>query len=305
MTRRAVNPRRRAGLVVAALGGLVYATGCLPTDINAGLPPVAHVLWQASITALGPPALDDQSVYFATRDHSLAAVNRATGDVRWIAFSGISGAPPARDTPVRAADVGVLGDEYLFGMELTAGVRRWEFGKTGGTEPRVGIYPFRTDGTRVYAGSVVGAVFAVDAATGQQVWRVDLMPDGSDNQVRVIAVRDGRAYATLRYDGPFYQARLYALDTGTGTVVWSYDLGRSSLADDAILKPVHAIRFAIPSGARRWQHRRPGCGVGRTALDDCASRGRHHWRRSPDDCVRQHPRGHVHRRHSAAVHCRL
>ncbi len=86
----------------------------------------------------------------------------------------------------------------------------------------------------MYAGSVVGAVFAVDAATGQQVWRADLVP-GTDNQVRVIAVRDNRVYVTILYDGPFYSGRVYALDAGNGTTLWKYDLGRLSLARDAIL----------------------------------------------------------------------
>jgi outer membrane protein assembly factor BamB len=220
-----------------ALFWVAWVAGCHATNIESpDEVRLAHVLWQAQVNALGPPALDDQSVYFSTRDHSLAAVNRATGDVRWIAYSGVSGNPPARDTPVRAADVVVFGDEYLFGLELANGTRRWVFGKSGGQEPRAGIYPFGTDGTRVYAGSVVGAVFAVDAATGQQVWRTDLLP-GTDHQVRVFGVRDGRVYLTVRYDGPFYVAKAYALDAAKGTVVWSYDLGRSSISLDALISP--------------------------------------------------------------------
>jgi outer membrane protein assembly factor BamB len=195
---------------------------------------MAHVFWQAPITALGPPALDDSSVYFSTRDHYLAAVNRRTGDVRWVAYSGVSGDPRARDTPVRAADVVVFGDEYLFGIELVHGTRRWVFGKTGGVEPRVGIFRFGSDGTRVYAGSAVGAVFAVDAATGQQLWRSDLLP-GTDHLTRVDAVGGGRVYAIVSFDGPFYVERVYALDTTTGDVIWTYDRGRSSLARDALL----------------------------------------------------------------------
>lgn len=267
-------------IFAGAIAGLACVAGCRAGDIDgATSAQVARVLWRASITALGPPALDDQSVYFATRDHTLVAVDRATGQTRWTAFSGISGDPPARDTPVRAADVVVLGDEYLFGLELATGDRRWEFGNTGGAEPRVGIYPFQGDGTRVFAGSVVGAVFAVDAATGQQVWRADLLAGGTDNQVRVIAVRDGRVYATLRYAGPFYQARVYALDAATGSVLWSYDLGRSSLANDALLSPPATapgsaflavlddgsiVALDAVSGAQRWMIDRVAAGT----LDD-------------------------------------
>ena len=223
----------------AALGGLACAVGCRAAEVDApNTVRVAQVFWQAPITAMGPPAIDDSSVYFSTRDHYLAAVNRKTGDVRWAAYSDVSGSPPARDTPVRAADVVVFGDEYLYGFELKDGARRWVFGKTGGIEPRVGIYPFRTDGTHVYAGSVIGAAFAVDGGTGLQVWRADLVPGGSDNQVRVIAVQDNRVYCIVRFNGPFYVARAYALDAATGAVVWSYEMGRSSLADEAVLSPL-------------------------------------------------------------------
>jgi outer membrane protein assembly factor BamB len=210
--------------------------GCLSDAPSPNEPRPAAVIWQASVRAMGPPAVDENSVYFSTRDHTLAAVNRATGAIRWIASSGISGDPPARDTPVRAADVIVFGDEYLFGFEPGTGKLRWTFGKGGGLEPRVGIYPFKTDGTRIFAGSVVGAVFAIDAATGVQVWRTDLLP-GSDNQVRVIAVRDGLVYVTVRYNGPFYVSKVVVLETATGAVRWTYESGRSGLAGDVVLTP--------------------------------------------------------------------
>jgi outer membrane protein assembly factor BamB len=215
--------------------------GCLSDAPSPNEPRPAAVIWQASVRAMGPPAVDENSVYFSTRDHTLAAVNRATGAIRWIASSGISGDPPARDTPVRAADVIVFGDEYLFGFEPGTGKLRWVFGKSGGLEPRVGIYPFKTDGTRIFAGSVIGAVFAIDAATGVQVWRTDLFP-GSDNQVRVIAVRDGLVYVTVRYNGPFYVSKVVVLETTTGAVRWTYESGRSSLAGDVLLPPPNEPR---------------------------------------------------------------
>lgn len=227
--------------VALALATVVCANGCERDATSPNDPRPAAVIWQANITALGPPAIDENSVYFSTRDHTLVAINRADGSTRWVAHSGISGAPPARDTPVRSADVVVFGDEYLFGLEPATGARRWVFGTTGGIEPRVGIYPFRTDGTFIYAGSVVGAVFAIDAATGMQVWRANLLP-GSDNQVRVIAVRDGFVYVTLRYDGPFYMARVVALNTETGAVRWTYEIGPSAIAGDVVLTPPEATR---------------------------------------------------------------
>ncbi len=215
------------GTLGVTLAIVAWTAGCDATRPDPkGLQP-ATVIWQVQLPAFGPPAFDDNSIYFALRDHRIAAVNRATGIVRWIRSSGQTGSNLiTRDTPVRANSVVVFGDEHLYAFDPATGTPMWTFtGSDGGDAPRVGIYSFKTDGSVIYAGSVVGAAFAVDAATGAQLWRSDLLP-GTDNQVRVMAVRDGRVFICMRYDGLAYSGMVYALDAESGTVLWTYELPR-------------------------------------------------------------------------------
>ncbi len=205
-------------LTIAAAG-----TGCdlVAPDGSSGVG-AAHVFWRADVPALGPPALDSATVFFSLRDHRFAAVDRVSGAVRWITRSGIPGSNiVTQDVPVRAASTVVFGDSQLFGLDPATGAIEWVFGDTLAVNPGAGIYPFRTDGARIYAGSVIGAVFALDAGTGRQTWRTDILPSG-DTQMRIMAVRDGRVYVDVKYDGPRYSGRVYALDAATGAVVWSY-----------------------------------------------------------------------------------
>jgi outer membrane protein assembly factor BamB len=237
------RPRFLASAVVIVAVGLgigSWSAGCRVSDpFDPNKPRTADVVWQVSYPAFGPPALDDSSVYFALRDHRIMAVNRADGAIRWAAYSGTAGSNLVTvDSPVRTNDVVVFGDEYLFGFEPMTGGRRWIFGQTGGTEPRVGVYPFKADGLRIYSGSAVGSAFAIDAATGTQVWRTDLIP-GTDNQVRIMSVRNGVVYLTLRYNGPRYRGSAYALDATTGASIWSFELptqnGSPNATRDGIL----------------------------------------------------------------------
>jgi outer membrane protein assembly factor BamB len=221
-----LNPKVLSAFVCSMVAG---CTSCalLQPDATAGLQTV-HVWWSASIPALGPPALDDHLVYFTLRDHRFAAVDRATGAIRWITPSGIPGSNlVTQAVPVRTASTVVFGDYELFGVDTATGSIVWIFGSKLATDPGTGVYVFKTDGAHIYAGSTIGSVFALDAATGALLWRDDLMP-GNDSQARIMAVRDGRVYVYGRYGGPRYSGRVYALDAADGTVAWSFDRPRVS-----------------------------------------------------------------------------
>lgn len=219
-------------LAIICAGGLAAAGGLsachLADPSGPGAPRDATLIWRSPVPALGPPALDDDAAYFALRDHRIAAVDRGTGDVRWIGRSGqVGDFVITQFSPVRAADVVVFGDWALYAFDAATGALRWRFGEQDARGPGSGEYPFKTDGTVIYAGSVIGSVFAIDAATGQQRWRVDLMP-GGDHQVRIMAVRDGRVFLTLRYNAPWYAGRVYALDAASGSVRWTFELPRDN-----------------------------------------------------------------------------
>src|SRR5258708_26666269 len=72
---------RRLTALTCLLG---LSAGChLGENINPNQPRQPTIIWQTPIAALGPPALDDSSVYFVLHTHSIVAVSRATGHYRW------------------------------------------------------------------------------------------------------------------------------------------------------------------------------------------------------------------------------
>jgi outer membrane protein assembly factor BamB len=211
-------------------------------------------------------------VYFTLRDHRFAAVDRATGAIRWTTPSGIPGDNlVTQHVPVRTASTIVFGDDELFALDPATGSIVWIFGDKLAVDPGAGIYAFKTDGARLYAGSAIGSVFALDAATGALIWRDDLMPS-DHSQARIMAVRDGRVYVDGRYDGPRYAGRVYALNAADGTVAWSFDrpkvgpllwtgtidgvltepdaLGQSLFVVSFFDGPI--IAFDAATGAARW-----------------------------------------------------
>lgn len=129
-------------------------------------------------------------------------------------------------------DVIVFGDWALYGFDAASGELRWRFDQPDATGVGAGVYRFKTDGSLLYAGSTTGAVFAIDPATGTQVWRTDLL-SGVDNEVRVMAVQAGRVYLTVRYSGLRYSGKACAVDAATGTIIWSYELPRDDGSPNA------------------------------------------------------------------------
>lgn len=263
--------RVAATAVTVTIAGLGWPAGCRISDVD-GPVAVAHVFWNNGIPTLGPPAWDDSSIYFATRAHSVVAVNRQTGLVRWTAHCCVTGDwVTTRRTPARTANVLVFGDDDLAGFDAVTGVQLWRFTDDNGQVVRAGVVPFSADGGRVYTGSYVGAAFAIDATSGSVLWRTDLVQDTSA-QVRVHAARDTCVYLSVRFKiGTFYYAKVYALNAATGSVLWSYDVGASSLARDIVLTPVPAstqlllvarddgsvVALATSDGSERWTATHP------------------------------------------------
>jgi outer membrane protein assembly factor BamB len=235
----ACRHRRRLG-AATLVAVVVWVAGCDPHDIgDPNRTTTADVIWQAALPALGPPALDASSVYFSLRDHRIAALDRETGAVRWIANTRITGTNlVTQDVPVRVGTIVAFGDLYLFGYDAASGKERWVFGTAppDSDPPGVGIYPFVADTSHIFAGSAVGVAYAIDAETGAQLWRADLMP-GEDHQVRIAAVRGGTVWLNVRYEAPeyiAYHARLYALDATSGQTIWTFELARSGPRGNSI-----------------------------------------------------------------------
>jgi quinohemoprotein ethanol dehydrogenase len=109
---------------------------------------------------------------------------------------------------IDASNVGQLGFAWAY-----------DLGTSRGQEAT----PIVVDGV-MYTSGYVGLVYAVDAATGRQIWRFD--PHASTQSMRNpccdavnrgVAVWEGRVYVAS-VDG-----RLHALDAATGREIWSVD----------------------------------------------------------------------------------
>ncbi|MGB7215920.1 MAG: PQQ-dependent dehydrogenase, methanol/ethanol family [Gammaproteobacteria bacterium] len=97
----------------------------------------------------------------------------------------------------------------------------WEYQM--GTSRGLEATPIIVDGV-LYTSGTTGRVYAVEAATGEEIWRFDPQSDGQVNRYtccdevnRGIAVWEGMVYVAS-LDG-----RLFGLDAATGKVVWEVD----------------------------------------------------------------------------------
>lgn len=131
-----------------------------------------------------------------------------------------------------------------------------------------------TDGTRVYVTTGYGRLHALDAATGAEVWVQDLDAPG----VAAPAIAEGRVFVVSR------DARAWAVDAGTGQVLWrlagtpavsTFAGGAGpAVAGDMVVLPMPSgeILGAFTTGGfRRWSDviagSRPGQSGGIAATD--------------------------------------
>ncbi|MBE7499155.1 MAG: PQQ-binding-like beta-propeller repeat protein [Verrucomicrobiales bacterium] len=234
------------------------------------------------------PALGaDGTVYIASYDHKVYALDGATGGKRWEFATG----GWVCSSPALGADGTVYvgsGDQRVYALDAVTGAKRWEF-VTGGrvkSSPAIGA-----DGT-VYAGSVEGKVYAVNGVTGLKRWE---FPTGGPVYSSPVIGADGTVYAgssggevyavdgltgqkrwqswtqpaqylapavqAIGADGTVYviQNGVYALNGATGQRVWvstnldqadSVAIGADGTVYVGALGSLHALNWA--TGEERW-----------------------------------------------------
>lgn len=208
--------------------------------------------------------LDVKHVFVGSERGTFYALDRQSGAILWKSILG---------GPIRmaAAIVGErlvveCADNYVYGLELSTGVVKWKF--------------FRPDGSLTYAaptlapgGSVLvcgeSAVYRLNAATGQELWRSTVGGKALGTPVvsgaRVLVAGDGAGVVSLDLEtgerrwrfrvgdektGPdwfgsplvsgrtlyvsTYRRNVYALDAATGKVKWSTKVLGPALARPAL-----------------------------------------------------------------------
>ena len=221
---RAVGPAVLGGALLASAGTAALASGNWsefgfapkggrfnPREqiLNATNVGALKVLWSAqdgsfSLTA---PAVVDNVVYSGTN-----AFDATTGQLLWATNSG--GISPA----VSKGTVYIDSQNGLCAYVAASGTNLWCTGNN--------YLPDAPSGAAVvdgiaYFGSALGSVFAIDAATGVQLWSA---PISSDNAASSPAVANGVVY--INGDS------LFAFDAYTGAQLWSSSItdGTSSPA---------------------------------------------------------------------------
>ncbi len=182
-----------------------------------------HLLWRVpGYDAVGEPAVDATSVYYQGRNHSLTAVVKSTGVVRWhVQFPIDASLLPGRSALVLPGQI-IVGDQDVFSVEPSSGAVRWRFHTTEGRRPGYQA-PFPYAGI-LYTGSGSGHVFALDQTTGALRW-MQAVADTSDGVFRPV-VADGVVFVGVsRFPATgAVGSRVAALDAQTGMIRWTRDL---------------------------------------------------------------------------------
>lgn len=171
------------------------------------------------------PAIDGEAVYVTSLDHRLYALDAANGTERWSFKTGAGiASPPVVDKETGFILVGGF-DSRLRAIDPEPREEVWsvEADNWFWTEPLV------SDGV-VYAGSLDGRVFAVDAASGDSVWPRPFSTEGPVRAAPVIA--DG-VLVVVDKDGGVYSVDR---ESGASAVVdWPRELESDVFADPVVL----------------------------------------------------------------------
>ncbi len=207
------------------------------------------------------PVFSDGLVVFGSGDGRVYAVDARSGKVRW----RFQTEGRVRSSPAIAAGRIYVGsmDGRLYSLELQTGRRIWQF-DTEGHALRSGDFGFdrRTiqsspavaDG-RVFVGSRDGFLYAVDAESGRQLWRVDHRMSWVNTSP---AVAEGLVFA-----GSSDERFLQAVDARTGRERWHFPTERPVWSSPAVAGSlvyfgdgsgtVYALDRA--TGVERWRHK--------------------------------------------------
>ena len=240
------------------------ATGRLRWRVRTG--PDAPLAWgfESGDLYTASPAVAGGLALLGGSDGQVWAVDAADGSVRWRFRTGgrVRSSPAVVDGRVYVGSM----DGTLYALELASGRLVWRFdteghtlesGKFGFDRRTIQSSPAVVGG-QVFVGSRDGHLYAVDAATGRQLWRADheeswvnsspavagglVFAGSSDNRfVQAVDARTGKerwrtpterlVWSSPAVAGDFVYVgdaagTLYALDRATGAERWRYRSGR-------------------------------------------------------------------------------
>jgi len=215
-------------------------------------------LWSLPIGSVtAAPTVTDGIVCVSAAEGDFYAVHAATGTLAWD-LSGNELAPFARNWAASGTHVAVaIGDHTVRMYKAAGGKSVWI--ATTSDESGFG-QAVAAAGDAVYAVGALGALYALQTATGREVYRVQVLRSG-DTPATNLVMSGGTLYLGAK-SGP-----LYALNAASGKLKWSAQPGNGApgadpvIADgmvyftdsDAVLQAVNAS-----TGKRVWAHHTGG-----------------------------------------------
>lgn len=213
---------------------------------------------EASIRLSGGIGAGEGLLYVGTDEGEIIALDPDTGTVRW--RTQLSGEVLAIPVAREGALVVRTNDGHLTAIDPASGNSLWSYASTvpplslrGASRPLI-------DQGRVFAGFANGKLAALSLESGEVLWEVTVgVPEGRSELERMVDIDsspvlvDGVIYAAA------YQARLAALTSVAGSVLWSRELSTAQdMAPDSdalYLAQDDGKVFAISrrSGAVLWQ----------------------------------------------------
>ncbi|MCT9093023.1 PQQ-binding-like beta-propeller repeat protein [Streptomyces sp. ASQP_92] len=164
------------------------------------------------------PAIHDGTIYL-WKDARLRALDARTGTERWsypVGDAASCGGVPIRVAPAQDGYVYVSAGTRVLAVDISSGHVRWHF-----EAPAVFLSPPAfapgpaVAGGGVYLADYLGTVYALDAATGKDRWRI---ATESRNSVEPVLVADGNVHVGSGN-------ALYTLDAVTSTPKWRFAAG--------------------------------------------------------------------------------
>ncbi|MER7107317.1 outer membrane protein assembly factor BamB family protein [Streptomyces sp. NPDC000229] len=164
------------------------------------------------------PALFDDTVY-VWQDARLRALDARTGTERWsypIGDAASCGGVPVRVAPAEDGYVYVAAGTRVLSIDIRSGHVRWHFEAPAVflSPPAFAPGPAVTGGG-VYLADYLGTVYAIDATTGKDRWRIATESRQSSEPV---LVADGNIHVGSG-------SAVYTLDAVTGTPKWRFPAG--------------------------------------------------------------------------------
>ncbi|MET9802615.1 PQQ-binding-like beta-propeller repeat protein [Streptomyces sp. NPDC006368] len=169
-------------------------------------------------TPEGGPVIHGDTVY-VWQDARLRALDARTGTERWsypIGDAASCGGVPVRVTPAEDGYVYVAAGTRVLSVDIMSGHVRWHF-----EAPAVFLSPAAfapgpaVTGGGVYLADYLGTVYALDATTGKDRWRI---ATESRQSTEPVLIADGNIHVGSG-------SALYTLDAVTGTPRWRFAAG--------------------------------------------------------------------------------